>query len=227
MAGRRRDHVPPPPSTTRRPRSASPARSTTGTWEADRRLVAARRPPRRLDGRRGRRPLRVPLPHRRRRWFNDESADDYVPNEFGGVNCVVDVTSGVDGDAIGLLIRGGAVVLMSRAVARAPHVPGPLPRCADRRRGAAVRADDLHADPPRPQRRHHRQGHRHRRHRLHLARRGDHARRHARPGRVRHRRRVLRLAHGDGLRAGRPQRPVPPGHRLLGPGGRRRSARRR
>ena len=30
------------------------------------------------------------------RWFNDESADDYVPNEFGGVNCVVDVT--VDGD---------------------------------------------------------------------------------------------------------------------------------
>jgi hypothetical protein len=26
------------------------------------------------------------------RWFNDEEADDYVPNEFGGVNCVVDLT---------------------------------------------------------------------------------------------------------------------------------------
>ena len=25
------------------------------------------------------------------RWFNDEGADDYVPNEFGGVNCIVDV----------------------------------------------------------------------------------------------------------------------------------------
>ena len=25
------------------------------------------------------------------RWFNDESADDYVPNEFGGVNCIVEV----------------------------------------------------------------------------------------------------------------------------------------
>ena len=23
------------------------------------------------------------------RWFNDTEADDYVPNEFGGVNCVV------------------------------------------------------------------------------------------------------------------------------------------
>ena len=35
------------------------------------------------------------------RWFNDESADDYVSNEFGGVNCVVDVTSSVDGDRPG------------------------------------------------------------------------------------------------------------------------------
>jgi hypothetical protein len=26
------------------------------------------------------------------RWFNDEEADDYVPNEFGGMNCVVDLT---------------------------------------------------------------------------------------------------------------------------------------
>ncbi len=26
------------------------------------------------------------------RWFNDECADDYVPNEFGGVNCIVDTT---------------------------------------------------------------------------------------------------------------------------------------
>jgi hypothetical protein len=26
------------------------------------------------------------------RSFNDEEADDYVPNEFGGVNCVVDLT---------------------------------------------------------------------------------------------------------------------------------------
>jgi 1,4-alpha-glucan branching enzyme len=26
------------------------------------------------------------------RWFNDEEADDYVVNEFGGVNCVVDVS---------------------------------------------------------------------------------------------------------------------------------------
>ena len=25
------------------------------------------------------------------RWFNDEGADDYVPNEFGGVNCIVEV----------------------------------------------------------------------------------------------------------------------------------------
>jgi hypothetical protein len=23
------------------------------------------------------------------RWFNDAEADDYLPNEFGGVNCVV------------------------------------------------------------------------------------------------------------------------------------------
>jgi hypothetical protein len=28
------------------------------------------------------------------RWFNDEEADDYVENEFGGVNCVVDLTDG-------------------------------------------------------------------------------------------------------------------------------------
>lgn len=26
------------------------------------------------------------------RWFNDDEADDYTPNEFGGVNCVVDLT---------------------------------------------------------------------------------------------------------------------------------------
>lgn len=25
------------------------------------------------------------------RWFNDEDADDYVANEFGGVNCVIDL----------------------------------------------------------------------------------------------------------------------------------------
>jgi hypothetical protein len=25
------------------------------------------------------------------RWFNDEHADDYEPNEFGGMNCVVDL----------------------------------------------------------------------------------------------------------------------------------------
>ncbi len=24
-------------------------------------------------------------------WFNDEHADDYVPNEFGGVNCLIDL----------------------------------------------------------------------------------------------------------------------------------------
>ena len=27
------------------------------------------------------------------RWFNDDEADDYVVNEYGGVNCVVDLTS--------------------------------------------------------------------------------------------------------------------------------------
>ena len=26
-------------------------------------------------------------------WFNDDRADDYVPNEFGGVNCLIDVTT--------------------------------------------------------------------------------------------------------------------------------------
>ncbi|MGI9051548.1 MAG: isoamylase early set domain-containing protein [Ilumatobacteraceae bacterium] len=26
-------------------------------------------------------------------WFNDDRADDYVPNEFGGVNCLVDLSS--------------------------------------------------------------------------------------------------------------------------------------
>lgn len=25
-------------------------------------------------------------------WFNDEHADDYVPNEFGGANCLIDLT---------------------------------------------------------------------------------------------------------------------------------------
>jgi len=35
------------------------------------------------------------------RWFNDDTADDYVANDFGGVNCVIDVTSGVDGDRSG------------------------------------------------------------------------------------------------------------------------------
>ena len=35
------------------------------------------------------------------RWFNDESADDYVPNEFGGVNCVVEVAAPLDGDRSG------------------------------------------------------------------------------------------------------------------------------
>ena len=24
-------------------------------------------------------------------WFNDDRADDYVPNEFGGVNCLINV----------------------------------------------------------------------------------------------------------------------------------------
>jgi 1,4-alpha-glucan branching enzyme len=27
------------------------------------------------------------------RWFNDEEADDYVENEFGGVNCLLDLTT--------------------------------------------------------------------------------------------------------------------------------------
>ena len=27
------------------------------------------------------------------RWFNDEEADDYEPNEFGGMNCVVDLST--------------------------------------------------------------------------------------------------------------------------------------
>jgi len=27
------------------------------------------------------------------RWFNDEGADDYEANEFGGMNCVVDLTA--------------------------------------------------------------------------------------------------------------------------------------
>ena len=27
-------------------------------------------------------------------WFNDDRADDYVPNEFGGVNCLIDLTTG-------------------------------------------------------------------------------------------------------------------------------------
>ena len=26
-------------------------------------------------------------------WFNDDRADDYVPNEFGGVNCLIDLTT--------------------------------------------------------------------------------------------------------------------------------------
>ena len=26
------------------------------------------------------------------RWFNDDEADDYVVNEFGGVNCVIDLS---------------------------------------------------------------------------------------------------------------------------------------
>jgi hypothetical protein len=26
------------------------------------------------------------------RWFNDDEADDYVVNEYGGVNCVVDLS---------------------------------------------------------------------------------------------------------------------------------------
>lgn len=25
-------------------------------------------------------------------WFNDDQADDYVPNEFGGVNCLIDLS---------------------------------------------------------------------------------------------------------------------------------------
>ncbi len=25
-------------------------------------------------------------------WFNDDRADEYVPNEFGGVNCLIDLT---------------------------------------------------------------------------------------------------------------------------------------
>lgn len=31
------------------------------------------------------------------RWFNDDEADDYTINEFGGMNCVVDLTD--TGDA--------------------------------------------------------------------------------------------------------------------------------
>jgi hypothetical protein len=26
-------------------------------------------------------------------WFNDDQADDYVPNEFGGVNCLIDLST--------------------------------------------------------------------------------------------------------------------------------------
>jgi hypothetical protein len=26
-------------------------------------------------------------------WFNDDQADDYVPNEFGGVNCLIDLSA--------------------------------------------------------------------------------------------------------------------------------------
>ena len=36
--------------------------------------------------------LPVPVPDGDGRWFNDEEADDYEPNEFGGMNCVVDLT---------------------------------------------------------------------------------------------------------------------------------------
>jgi len=32
------------------------------------------------------------------RWFNDTDADDYTPNEFGGMNCVVDLTELVPGE---------------------------------------------------------------------------------------------------------------------------------
>ncbi|MET0326232.1 MAG: isoamylase early set domain-containing protein [Ilumatobacteraceae bacterium] len=41
------------------------------------------------------------------RWFNDESADDYVPNEFGGVNCVVDLTASTDGHGPGSVDGAG------------------------------------------------------------------------------------------------------------------------
>ena len=44
----------------------------------------------------------------------------------------------------------------------------------------------------------------------------DHARRHRRPGRLRHRRRLLRLPGRHGLRARRAQQPLPPRDRLLG-----------
>ena len=67
----------------------------------------------------------------------------------------------------------------------------------------------------------------HRRHRLHLAHRRRDARRHPRPGRVRDRRRLLRLAGRDGLRPRRARRAVPPGHRTSRPRRSASSARRR
>ena len=75
---------------------------------------------------------------------------------------------------------------------------------------------------PDAQRPHHRQGRAARRPRLHPLRRArSMLRRHARPGRVRGRRRVLRRQGRDGLRPRPAGQPLPPGHRLLRPRGRR------
>ncbi|CAA9232371.1 MAG: Efflux ABC transporter, permease/ATP-binding protein SCO2463, partial [uncultured Acidimicrobiales bacterium] len=74
--------------------------------------------------------------------------------------------------------------------------------------------------PAHAERRHHRPGGRDRRDVDHLATRRRHAPRHPRAGRLLHRRRVRRVPRRDGVRPGRQERAVPPGHRLLGPGGR-------
>jgi hypothetical protein len=91
--------------------------------------------------------------------------------------------------------------------------PLAVPRRAVGCAGAPDRAGDGVALPADAERGHHRQGYRAGRRRLHLVDGARDARYHVRPGRVRGRRRVLRLQGVDGVRARRSQRPLSSGHR--------------
>ncbi len=140
---------------------------------------------------------------------------------FGSQHPGMTATPGLSAEQVADVIVGGI------ARCHAPGVPvlicpaartaGAVPRLARRRRRAPAPGHPGDALPAHAQRRHHRPGHRPRRHGLHRARRADDARRVGRADPGLGRRRLVRRPRRDGT-GPRPARgAVPPRGHLLGP----------